>query len=223
MERFGRIRKGFRCLLNRRRVAGWELEALVGHVTLLGLLRRETFSLFHCLPVSLARKFHHRRELLWISARAELEAFVGVMILMESDWARPGLSSGNGEVQSFWAFQSAGFCVDSRFGQVLRDGFGRPISLDPEMVEILTSERWETNPTCSEVPSHLFLESSAEEGHGRQVVYRRRYPLEARALVRAAQRAPTANQHTTADCYYSVTIFQWCSASTAGDRATSDP
>ena len=28
---------------------------------------------------------------LWISARAELEALVGVMILTESDWARPWL------------------------------------------------------------------------------------------------------------------------------------
>ena len=42
VERFRRIRKGLRGFLKRRRVAGCELEALVGHVTFLGLLRRET-------------------------------------------------------------------------------------------------------------------------------------------------------------------------------------
>ena len=51
VERFGRIRKGIRCFLKRRRVAGWELEGLMGHATFLGLLRRETLSLFHCPPV----------------------------------------------------------------------------------------------------------------------------------------------------------------------------
>ena len=53
--------------------------------------------------------FLHRLDTLWISARAELEAFVGVMILIESDWARPWLSgvlasdaSLYGAAQSFW-------------------------------------------------------------------------------------------------------------------------
>ena len=33
--------------------------------------------------------------------------------------------------------------------------FCRPISLDPEMVEILVFERWETDPKFPEVPSRL--------------------------------------------------------------------
>ena len=61
--------------LNRRRVAGWELEGLMGHVTFLFLLRRETLSLFHSVT-GFARKFYHRRDPLWISARAELEAII---------------------------------------------------------------------------------------------------------------------------------------------------
>ena len=61
-----------------------------GRVTYLGL-RREILSLFHCVGW-FVRKFYHRREPLWISARAELEASVGVMILTELDWARPWLS-----------------------------------------------------------------------------------------------------------------------------------
>ena len=72
--RCGRIRNGLRCFLKRRRVAGWELEGLMGHVTFLGLLRRETLSLFHSV-CRFARNFYHQREPLWISARAELEAF----------------------------------------------------------------------------------------------------------------------------------------------------
>ena len=67
-----------------------ELEGLMGHVTFLGLFGRETLSLFHCV-YRFARKFYHRREPLWISARAELEAYVGIMILIELDRARPWL------------------------------------------------------------------------------------------------------------------------------------
>ena len=90
MKRFGRIRKGLRCFffLKRRRIAGWELEVLMANVTFLGLLRRETLSLFHCV-YRFPRKFCHRREPLWISARAGLEALVGIMILTEADWGRP--------------------------------------------------------------------------------------------------------------------------------------
>ena len=90
VERCGRIRKGLRCFV-KRRVAGWELEGLTGHVSFLGLLRRETLLLFQCV-YRFTRKFYHQQEPFRISARAELEPFVGVMILMESDWARVWLS-----------------------------------------------------------------------------------------------------------------------------------
>ena len=158
---------------NRRRVAGWELEGRKGHLTFLGLLRRETLSLFHCV-YRFARKFHHRREPLWISARAELDAFIGVMILIEADWARLWFLRvlANDRIPEVrrWrcgavptrrhAFESAGFRVDSRSGEVLRDGFGRPMSLDSEMVEIHASERWETDPRPPEAPPHLLSSHS---------------------------------------------------------------
>ena len=64
--------------------------------------------LFRCV-YWVARKFYHRRDFLWISARAELEASVGVMIMIESDWTRPSgvLASDaslfvHGVAQSFW-------------------------------------------------------------------------------------------------------------------------
>ena len=98
------------------------------------------------------------------------------------------------------AFESAGFRVDSRSGEVLRDDFGRPISLGPEMVEIIASERWETNPSFPEVPSRL------PSSHSWNNVMADRWffdddilGLEARALVKAAHSQPAH------DCRVTVT------------------
>ena len=121
----------------------------------------------------------------------QLEAIIGVMILIEADWERPWLPSilasdaslsGNGAAQSFWSISDVtavgwvpevkngdavqqllvvmllgllGFRVDSRSGEVLRDCFGRPVSLDPELAEMISSERRETDPKFPEVPSRL--------------------------------------------------------------------
>eukprot|EP00959_Pyramimonas_sp_CCMP1952_P225868 4723168-Pyramimonas_sp.AAC.1 len=40
-ERFAMVRKGLRCLLRRRKVAGWQLEMVLGHMTFMALVRRE--------------------------------------------------------------------------------------------------------------------------------------------------------------------------------------
>ena len=106
VERFGRICKGLRCFLKRRRLAGWELEGLMGHVTFLG--RSSTVS-----AASLA-SFIIRREPLWISARAELEAFVGIMILLELDWARPWLPGVLASDASLWLRISTEFLESLR-------------------------------------------------------------------------------------------------------------
>ena len=99
---------------------------------------------------------------------------------------------------------------------------GRPISLDPEMVDTLVPERWETDPTFPELPSHLFSSHSWQKVMADRWFFDDIFRLEAQALVRAPELSPTANQYTTAGYCHSVTIFQWCSASTADDRATSD-
>ena len=70
--------------------------------------------------------------------------------------------------------RALGFRVDSRSVEVLRDVFGRPISLDLELVDTTASELWETDSSFPEISSAL--ESFMEKGHGRQVVFRRRYP-----------------------------------------------
>ena len=57
-------------------------------------------------------------------------------------------------------FLSAGLRVDSGSGEVLRDCFGRPISLDPEPAEMVASERWETDLSFPELPSPLLSSHS---------------------------------------------------------------
>ena len=68
---------------------------MMGHVTFLGLVRRETLSLFHSV-YRFVRKFYDRREPLWISARAELEAFIRVMILIEVGFSEHAFMSAFG-------------------------------------------------------------------------------------------------------------------------------
>ena len=129
-QRAFRIREGLRCFLKRRRVAGWELEALMGHVTFLGLLRRETPSLFHC-ACRFARKCYHQQEPLWTSARAVLEAFIGAMILDNAGRSRPWLSgvrasdaslSRYGVAQAFWSTSVVAAVGRVREGRRLRCG-----------------------------------------------------------------------------------------------------
>ena len=88
----------------------------MGHETFLGLLRGEILSLFHCV-YRFARKFYHRRDSLCISARAELEDFVGITILIEAGWVRPWFPgvlasdashSGYGVAQSLWSISDVG-------------------------------------------------------------------------------------------------------------------
>ena len=107
-ERFGLIRQGIRCFLRRPRVAGWELEALMGHITFMALLRRETLSLFHCV-YRYSRSCYHRPSKLWPSAREELEAFLGVMVMIDADWLRtwlPGVLASDSSLTGFGVSQA---------------------------------------------------------------------------------------------------------------------
>ena len=77
-----------------------------------------------------------------------------------------------------------------RSGEVLRDCSGRPISLKPELAEIIASERQETDPSFLEVPSHLLSSHSwkkviADKWFFDDDILR----LEALALVKAAERS----------------------------------
>ena len=64
------------------------------------------------------------------------------------------------------AFESAGFCVDLCSGEVLLDCFGRPISLDQDLAEIIGSEPWGDRPKLSRGAISLALEPFMEKGNG---------------------------------------------------------
>ena len=104
------------------------------------------------------------------------------------------------------AFGSASVRVDSCSGEVLRDCFGRPISLDPELAEIIASERLET-ASFLKVPSPLLLSHSWKKVMADNRFFNDILRLEALALVTAASRA-AHSQHTTPGHCYSVTIKQ---------------
>ena len=97
------------------------------------------------------------------------------------------------------AFESAGSRVDSCSGEVLRDCFGRPIPLDPELAEKIASESWETDPSFPEVPSrllssHSWIKVMADTWFFDVDIVR----LEAQALLEAAERS--AHSQVVHDC-----------------------
>ena len=100
---------------------------------ILGLLRRETLSLFHCVH-SFARRFDHRKVPLWTNAQAELEAFAGVVILIEADWDQTLASkrsrsvSNCGVAQAFFGHFGGGLgWADSESEKLAVRGVSRPV------------------------------------------------------------------------------------------------
>ncbi|CAK0812006.1 unnamed protein product [Prorocentrum cordatum] len=87
-ERFAMVRKGVRCLLRRRKVAGWQLEMVLGHMTFMALVRREVLSIFHSVYAFVAQSYHAFSEL-WPTVREELNCYLGIMVMLESSWTRP--------------------------------------------------------------------------------------------------------------------------------------
>ncbi|CAK0900961.1 unnamed protein product [Prorocentrum cordatum] len=87
-ERFAMVRKGSRCLLRRRKVAGWQLEMALGHMTFMALVRREALSIFHSVYACVAQSYHAFSEL-WPTVREELNCYLGIMVMLESSWIRP--------------------------------------------------------------------------------------------------------------------------------------
>ncbi|CAK0906248.1 unnamed protein product, partial [Prorocentrum cordatum] len=86
-ERFATVRKGLRCLLRQRKVAGWQLEMVLGHMTFMALVRRELLSIFHAVYAFLTSSYH-TFSVLWPTVREELECFLGLMVMLEARWDR---------------------------------------------------------------------------------------------------------------------------------------
>ncbi|CAK0800111.1 unnamed protein product, partial [Prorocentrum cordatum] len=87
-ERFAMVRKGLRCLLRRRKVAGWQLEMALGHMAFMALVRREVLSIFHSVYAFVAQSYH-AFSVQWPTVREELKCYLGIMVMLESSWTRP--------------------------------------------------------------------------------------------------------------------------------------
>ena len=142
--------------------------------------------------------------------------------------------SGYGEARRYWSpsdVAMVGRVLEvrrSRFGAVpaRRHAFdsagfsGRPICLEPELVEIIASERWETDPSFPSrlLSSHSWKKVMVDSGFSTTT------PSELKPGPCAKQPCAqhTASRDTTTGYYDSGTIFQLCSASTVDDPSTSD-
>ncbi|CAK0809789.1 unnamed protein product [Prorocentrum cordatum] len=80
--------KAVRGLLARRRVKGWAVEAVLGHLTFCGLCSRGTLSAFNSV-YGFVRAHYDEAAVLWAEARRELAAFSSLMYFLESDWWLP--------------------------------------------------------------------------------------------------------------------------------------
>ena len=87
-DRFWRCRQAVRGPLARRRVKGWAVEAVLGHLTFCGLCSRGTLSAFNSVH-GFVRAHYDEAAVLWAEARRELAAFSSLMYFLESDWWLP--------------------------------------------------------------------------------------------------------------------------------------
>ncbi|CAK0795513.1 unnamed protein product, partial [Prorocentrum cordatum] len=168
-KRFALVRRGVRALLRLRKVSGWQVEAVLGHVTFLFLMRRELLSIFHTV-YRFVRESYMKFQRLWVGRVPELSRY------------RLG-----GTRAREHAFEVE---VDPESGDRERDFLGRPARLDREAREILEAARWEHNEDFAEVPSRLFAGDRwhtilADRWLHADDILR----LEARAAVKAGARA----------------------------------
>ncbi|CAK0868534.1 unnamed protein product, partial [Prorocentrum cordatum] len=87
-DRFLRCRQAVRGLRARRRVEGWAVEAVLGHLTFCGLCSRGTLSAFNSV-CGFVRAHYDEAAVLRAEARRELAAFSSPMYFLESDWWLP--------------------------------------------------------------------------------------------------------------------------------------
>ncbi|CAK0830267.1 unnamed protein product, partial [Prorocentrum cordatum] len=153
-KRFALVRRGVRALLRQRKVSGWQVEAVLGYVVFLCLMRRERLSIFHAV-YRFVRESYAKFQRLWAdwsqpwtpcvyASDASLHGFgVSQSLWSHRDVAEvgrvPELSRyrlGGARAREH-VFEVAGFEVDPESGDVERDFLGRPVRLDTGAREIL--------------------------------------------------------------------------------------
>mgnify|MGYP000417751757 CR=1 FL=1 len=84
-ERFWKIRGSLQAIIRRGRCSGWVLEIILGHCTFAGLVNRDILCCFHTVYAFIEAHYNHHAKI-WSSVIEELQAYVGLMIYLRSDW-----------------------------------------------------------------------------------------------------------------------------------------
>ncbi len=117
-SRYHKVRQSITGILERRKVSGKLVEVALGHCTFIGLTNRLLLSVFHSI-YAFIRKNYRTPTRLWDSVKEELIAFRGLMIFLQSDWARPwnelvscsdSSTTGYGVSTAFWPRDAVGEC-----------------------------------------------------------------------------------------------------------------
>ncbi|CAK0829423.1 unnamed protein product, partial [Prorocentrum cordatum] len=115
-----------RGLLARRRVQGWAVEAVLGHLTFCGLCSRGALSVFKSVR-GFAQAHYDYLAVLWAEARRELAAISSLTYVLGSDWRPPwkpmaqqsdaGLH-GHGLARAFWPREWVESALDRKRGKL---------------------------------------------------------------------------------------------------------
>ena len=85
-KRFWRVQAAVRYALQCKRLPGRIWEIIIGHLTFCGLVKRESLCVFHTIYPFIANNYYTAAPL-WPSARGEIETFLGLMFLGDSQWS----------------------------------------------------------------------------------------------------------------------------------------
>ncbi|CAK0791762.1 unnamed protein product, partial [Prorocentrum cordatum] len=166
-RRYWKVRLGLRWALSLRRLAGRELEVLLGHCTFVGLMCRETLSVWYTVYNFIRERYWAKSDM-WESARQELECFLGLMPLLRSEWDRPWLT----QVLSVdaspygWGIASSEFGVSmvKKQGRILERSRFRRLGGLPARASALaaagfvyspTTDRWQVDDEKERDPSDV--------------------------------------------------------------------
>lgn len=162
---------------------------MLGHCTFIGLTNRLLLSIFHSI-YAFIRKEYYTPSRLWDSVREELIAFRGLMIFLQSDWARPwndlvacsdSSTTGYGVSTAYWPRGTVGEC-----GRILeRTRFKRVGGCDARESALTSAGFVRDSVTgdwvAGDIPSSEYLDKS---GWSLDQIL----TLEARALVKSLKR-----------------------------------
>ena len=216
-NRYHKVRQAITGILERKKVSGKIVEVVLGHCTFIGLTNRLLLSIFHSI-YAFIRKEYYTPSRLWNSVREELIAFRGLMIFLQSDWARPwndlvacsdSSTTGYGVSTAYWPRETVGECgrilertrfkrvggCDARESALTSAGFVRDsvtgdwVAGDIPSSEYLEKSGWSLDRSFPEVPAKLLAKSFwTPKLWGKWEFEEGILTLEARALVKSLKR-----------------------------------